>query len=217
MVFMEDSERAADVAREVGLETGLHLNFTSVFTHRRCPRELVEHQTRLGTFLLSRRFSKVVLHPVLSKSFDYVVKAQIDEYERIFGTRPWKFDGHHHMHLCANVMMQGLLPAGTLVRRNFSFGSDEKNILNRLYRKYMDAALARNHVLTDYFFSLPPLKPEARLRRIFELSRDSAVEVETHPVNHEEFKFLMNGGLQSYGVTAGRPSMLMPTLESSPV
>jgi len=31
MVFMEDSERAADLAKEYSMEVGLHLNFTQEF------------------------------------------------------------------------------------------------------------------------------------------------------------------------------------------
>ena len=34
MVFMNDSERAAEIAREHNLDAGLHLNFTDPFTNR---------------------------------------------------------------------------------------------------------------------------------------------------------------------------------------
>ena len=51
----------------------------------------------------------------------YVVKAQLEEFERLYGRAPNRIDGHHHAHLCANVVLAGLLPAGTIVRRNFSF------------------------------------------------------------------------------------------------
>src|SRR4051812_44794927 len=40
MVFMEDSERAADVAREYGVSTGLHLNLTEAFTGTAVPSPL---------------------------------------------------------------------------------------------------------------------------------------------------------------------------------
>jgi hypothetical protein len=51
--------------------------------------------------------------------------------------------------------------------------------------------LARRHRLTDFFFCLPPLDSPGRLRRIFALATVSCVEVETHPVRPDEYKFLM--------------------------
>jgi hypothetical protein len=94
------------------------------------------------------------------------------------------------MHLCANVLLGGLLPAGTKVRRNFSFLPGEKSLANRLYRHATDAILARHHDLTDFFFSLPPLAPFSRLQRIFSLAKEFRVEVETHPVSEDEHQFL---------------------------
>ena len=44
MVFMEDSERSAAMAREREIEAGLHLNFTTSFSAPGCPTRLVERQ-----------------------------------------------------------------------------------------------------------------------------------------------------------------------------
>jgi hypothetical protein len=189
MVFMEDSERAAAIARERKIEAGLHLNFTTSFTVANCPAQVLERQRHLASYLLRSRLSQAVFHPGLIRSFDYVVRAQIDEYRRLYGADPQRLDGHHHMHLCENVLLQGLLPAGTWVRRNFSFYTGEKSIWNRLYRRFIDHRLARRHRLVDLFFSLEPLEP-ARLQRILSLSHQFAVEVETHPVNIEEYRLL---------------------------
>ncbi len=49
MVFMADSERAADLARENELDVGLHLNFTDRFTSGRVASKLANHHT-LTTF-----------------------------------------------------------------------------------------------------------------------------------------------------------------------
>src|SRR4029077_18428824 len=112
-------------------------------------------------------FARAAYHPWLSRSFEYAVKAQIEEYSRIYGTEPERFDGHHHMHLCANVLFRGLLPRGTIVRRHFSWESREKPLRNRLFRKFTDALLARRHHLVDFLFPLCPFEPLARLKRIF--------------------------------------------------
>ena len=194
MVFMQDSERAASLARERGIDAGLHLNFTTGFSAPQCAAPLVRHQQKLAAYLRRHRLAPVVFHPGLIRSFDYVVAAQIDEYRRLYGAEPARLDGHHHMHLCANVLLRNkLLPPGTRIRRNFSFLPGEKSWLNRRYRQFVDDLLARRHILTDFFFSLPPLEPEGRLQRIFSLARQSVVEVETHPVNPQEYRFLAEG------------------------
>lgn len=193
MVFMQDSKRAAAAALERGIDAGLHLNFTTPFT--RCPRELMERQREIARYLRWPRFGSVVYHPGLARSFEYVISAQRDEFCRLYGTALARLDGHHHMHLCANVVFGKLLPAGTIVRRNFSFQPGEKSFANRLYRRFVDRKLAERHGLTDYFFSLPPLEPAERLQRIFSLASRFVVEVETHPANSDEYEFLTGGGL----------------------
>ena len=198
MLFMEDSIRAAEVARARGIDAGLHLNLTTPFSQAGSPPRLIEHQHRLSRFLGRHRLAWAVFHPGLTSSFEYVVAAQLDEFRRVYGTEPNRIDGHHHMHLCANVLLARLLPAGTIVRRNFSFCPGEKGFANRLYRRALDGMLARRHHLADFFFSLPPLEPASRLRRIFSLARQFAVELETHPVNPDEYRFLTGGELLRY-------------------
>jgi predicted glycoside hydrolase/deacetylase ChbG (UPF0249 family) len=193
MVFMADSQRAADLAREYSVDVGLHLNFTTPFTSPRIPAGLMHHQQLLMRFLRGSRFAKMVFHPALHGSFKYVVAAQLDEFRRLSGVEPKHIDGHHHMHLCANVMFGDLLPAGTATRRNFSFQAGEKSITNRLFRKLIDNKLAQKHRIADYFFSLSPLKPGERLERIVSIAKRSVVEVETHPANPEEYRYLTDG------------------------
>jgi hypothetical protein len=202
MVFMEDSERAAELAKEREIEVGLHLNFTTAFSAPQCPVHLRERQQELARYLLRYRLAQVMFHPGLIRSFEYVVAAQLDEFRRLYGSEPELLDGHHHMHLCANVLLQGLLPHGTLVRRNFSFERGEKGLGNRLYRRFVDGMLHRHHRLVDFFFSLVPLEPPGRVHRMFALARQFVIEVETHPVNSKEYRFLMGGEIfrQTQGV-----------------
>lgn len=198
MVFMEDSERAAIAARDFGVDSGLHLNLTTPFSGRGCSLKLRACQEKVARYLLRHRLAQVLFHPGLTSEFEYVVRAQFDEFGRLYGMAPTRLDGHHHMHLCANVVLQHLLPLGTIVRRNFSFEVGEKSVWNRAYRGCVDRMLKRRHRLADYFFSLPPLQPDIRLRRIAELARNWVVEVETHPVNQSEYQFLMTGGIARF-------------------
>ena len=195
MVFMEDSERAALLAQQNSVDVGLHLNLTTPFSAPECSSRLAEHQQRLSRFLRSHRFAPVLYHPGLAASFEYVVAAQLEEFERLYGAPANRVDGHHHMHLCTNVLLQKLLPVNTILRRNFSFGPGEKGYVNRFYRGWQDRGLARRHRMTDFFFSLVPLDPRHRLQEICDLAGRFNVEVETHPVNLREYKFLIAGEL----------------------
>jgi hypothetical protein len=55
MVFMKDSERAATMAQERGIEASLHLNLTTLFSAPGCPARLVERQQELARYLLRHR------------------------------------------------------------------------------------------------------------------------------------------------------------------
>jgi len=214
MVFMEDSERAAAMASENCIETALHLNFTSAFSDARCPAKLLECQERVARHLLRHRLAPALFHPGLRRCFEYLVIAQIDEYRRLYGGDPARLDGHHHMHLSANVLLEGLLPEGTIVRRNFSFQAGEKSICNRLYRKVSDRWLGSRHRLADYFFSIVPLHPDARLRRIYSLACTSVVELETHPIQPDEYQYLAGGKIfAKIGAARIAPPFAMSTMQ----
>jgi predicted glycoside hydrolase/deacetylase ChbG (UPF0249 family) len=194
MVFMGGSVSAADIAREHCIDAGLHLNFTTPFTGCEASAELVGHQQKIARFLRSHRYAPVLFNPMLANSFDYVVKHQMEEFERLYGAAPHRIDGHHHMHLCSNVLLQRLLPEGTIVRRNLSFAPGQKRRLNRWARSMEDGLLSMRHRTTDYFFDLLPIDM-ARVNGICELARTHNVEVETHPARAGEHRFLTAGGL----------------------
>ena len=198
MAFMSDSERAAEVAKEQGVDAGLHVNFTTPFSGAGVPAALQEHLRRVATFLRRNRFARVLYHPGLANSFEYVVRAQREEFARLYGSEPARLDGHHHMHLCANVLAAKLLPAGAIVRRNFSFLAGEKGICNRLYRRAVDGSLARRHQITDFYFSIQPLDPPAHLVRKCSLASKFSVEMGVHPYQPEEYRFLADGDIFRY-------------------
>lgn len=193
MVFMEDSERAAALALHEGVDAGLHLNLTTPFSSSSIPEALSRHHAKVIAYLRRQRLAQAIFHPGLQRSFEYVVQAQLDEFRRLYQGPPDRVDGHHHMHLCANVLLGRLLPAGTIARRNFSFRRGEKSFVNHIYRKAIDVMLARRHRLTDFFFSLPPFEPSQRLERMFSLAEEFVVEVETHCESTREYEFLAGG------------------------
>lgn len=200
MVFMQDSGRAAGIAAERGLDIALHLNLSVPFSAPGIPARLANHHQKVRAYLRSGRFAQLLYHPGLTNSFEYVVARQLEEFVRLYGRTPDRIDGHHHMHLCANVLMGRLLPEGTIVRRSFSFFAGEKSLANRSWRTIVNSILARRHRLADFFFSLPPLTP-GRLQAILLLASKSVVEVETHPVNCDEYAFLTSGGISKWSDT----------------
>lgn len=191
MVFMEDSQRAATIAQNMGIDAGLHLNLTTPFSAPGCSSLLMDRQRDIAQYFQKHHpLARIVFHPGLMRSFEYVVAAQRNEYFRLYGAYPGRIDGHHHAHLCSNVLLAGLLPPGTIVRRNYSFQAREKIWYNRYYRAVVDRGLARRHRLTDFFFSLDPIEAPGRIESIFSLARTHVVEVATHPINEEDYRFL---------------------------
>ena len=75
------------------------------------------------------------------------------------------------MHLCANLLLSNLIPAGMKIRRNFSFWPGEKSSLNRAYRALVDRWLARRYRLTDYFFDLTQSIRGKKMDRVMALAR----------------------------------------------
>src|SRR5207253_11107550 len=130
-------------------------------------------------------------HPLLTRQFRYTFDAQHDEFLRLYGRPPSHLDGHHHMHLATNMLVQRIAPAGTAVRRSFSFRPGERGFLNRWYRRLVDVSLQRRHRLTDYFFSLSQHMSIDRLDRVIVLSTEFSVELMTHPQSQAEYDFLM--------------------------
>jgi chitin disaccharide deacetylase len=192
MVFMKDSSRAAAMALDCGIDVGLHINLSEPFTSDAVPVSLRADHDRLCRFLGSSKYALLLFNPLLTHQFKRVVQAQSEEFIRLYKRAPVRVDGHLHMHLASNVIIQRLVPAGTIVRRNFSFRPGEKSLLNRLYRRVIDAHLSRRHRTTDYFFSLANHLSAERLRHVVGLSAAARVELMVHPELSDEYEFLMS-------------------------
>ena len=196
MVFMEDSGRAAELATADGLDVGLHLNFSEPFTDGSCPEILRHCHNRVVGFLKRNKYAQLLYNPSLRNEFAHSYSAQAEEFLRLFGRAPSHIDGHHHMHLCANVLFSSMIPGGTKLRRNFSFWPGEKSMLNRTYRWLVDRWLARRHRLVDYFFDLTQCIEGKKLDRVVHLARSSNVELMTHPIVKREQEYLMSDEFQ---------------------
>ena len=149
-------------------------------------------------------------HPFLREEFRAVYQAQADEFRRLYGRAPSHLDGHQHMHLSTNMLLDGILPAGEKVRRSFSFWPGEKSWFNRQYRRFVDARIARRNVSTDYFFALSQCLTGDRLARVGRLAQNAAVELMTHPEKADEQARLLDSSFAEFlaGLRAGPYSQL---------
>jgi predicted glycoside hydrolase/deacetylase ChbG (UPF0249 family) len=190
MTFMPDSERATYLSIQAGLPVGLHLNFVEPYDSLSGHAAYGEHLSKTSKYLRTSKYSQLLFNPFLRRSFDYVFKAQWNEYCRLFNAAPKHLDGHHHMHLCANMIISNRLPNGLKIRRNFTFTRHEKSFLNRLYRFLVDKRLTLHYNCSDYFFSIIPIERN-RLKRILSLSKDKIVELMVHPGFENEYRYLL--------------------------
>ena len=189
MVFMEDSERAASLAMRNDLEIGLHTNFSQSFDGT-VNYELIRIQRKTARFLRKSKYSVLVYNPSLKNEFRFLFEAQYSEFCRLYGKPPSHIDGHQHFHLCANIILDSIIPTGARIRRNFTFGPDEKDPFNRLYRRVADNWIMRRYTITDYFFDISPISTR-RMEIIADRARRCSVELMVHPERNREYSYLM--------------------------
>jgi glycosyltransferase involved in cell wall biosynthesis/predicted glycoside hydrolase/deacetylase ChbG (UPF0249 family) len=215
-MFMEDSERAAALAIASGLNVGLHINFTEIFTASYVPAPLRRSHERLRRFLRTNKYALVIYNPFLRSAFHEVFAAQFEEFSRLYGRVPSRIDGHQHMHLCTNMLVDGLFPAGARVRRNLSFTADEKSFLNRYYRSLVDRALAKRYRVDDFLFALSQQSSISQLRRVAALAKSFDVELVAHPQVNVEFETLLNDEFGTIMSTAHKDIFPPPRPDVSP-
>jgi predicted glycoside hydrolase/deacetylase ChbG (UPF0249 family) len=191
MVFMEDSERAACLALEQNLEVGLHLNLDEQFTGTTPTGLLRGYLDRVGTFLTRSKFSQVIYNPMLQKQFEYLFKAEYEEFFRLYRRPPSHINGHHHRHLCSNVLLGKIIPDGSRVRRSFTFERGERHIANRLYRRFVDGVVKRRFITTDMFFAAIPSEQPGTLKKNMDRAKTHNVELMVHLSTQREVKYLM--------------------------
>src|SRR4030067_375519 len=204
IVYMEAPERAADLATSAGIDVGLHINLSENFTGDTASTRLRDDQDRICRFLWRSKYALLFYNPYLRSQFRYVFQAQYEEFIRLYGQPPSHMDGHFHMHLASNMLIDRVIPYGTNVRRNFTFALAEKGVFNRFYRHIVDSWLQRRYRLTNYFFGL--LQYDfARLENIIiKLANTANVELMTHPQVPEEYNLLMS---DEYGHAISKVSL----------
>jgi len=204
MVYMRDSRRAGGIIKNLNIDTALHLNFTTPFDGDNVSKRLLESQLKIISYLKSNKAAQFIYNPMLRRHFDYVYKAQYDEYCELFGGAPQRIDGHNHMHLCANMLVGRFIPAETRVRRNIHFINEKKSVINRAYRSIIDSYLTKRYYCTDYFLHVHQFMHEDKeeringLKKLAELSKKAEIELLVHPHQQADYKFVMSDEFKTF-------------------
>jgi len=153
---------------------------------------LIKSHRRIASFLTMSKYCSFFYNPLLKRDFEYTYNSQYEEFVRLYNKEPIHINGHHHMHLCTNMLIDRLIPRGSKVRRSFTFSSGEKSFLRIIYRKIIDSILVRRYTCTECFFSATPTQNTERLRNVVKLAKSRNVELMVHPERKIEFDFLMS-------------------------
>lgn len=202
MVYMPDSERAAELAARVGLPVGLHLNLTEPFADPATPVEVRERQRRVAARLggASRdghpgtaRLRKWLYDPAIKADVDKAIADQLERFEALYGGAPTHFDGHNYVDLCPNVFLSRSLPAGAAMRNSLDRYPLERSAMGAV-RALRQRLRSRRLRSTRYLLHIAQLRldeaetPDPRLR----LARDAPVEVMGHPDDEAELAAFMS-------------------------
>jgi predicted glycoside hydrolase/deacetylase ChbG (UPF0249 family) len=178
MVYMADSERAADIALREELPVGLHVNLTTPFDgrgissavrtrHERVTRAFRRSRLRGTRWHFHRR--RWLTDPDLLQAVRICIEDQIAGFRELYGRKPSHFDGHHDVHRCPTVLHSGGIPAGAQIRR------------------YQGRVRLRHGLpsywTTDAFFSIRDFAPwgNTRLNERIDRARWRSLEISCHP------------------------------------
>jgi chitin disaccharide deacetylase len=198
MVYMQDSDRAAEVALEIGLPVGLHLNLTEPFDDPGAPPELRTRHLALArryggpSFIFrSRRWT---FDPRLREPTETCIADQLERFHQLYGRAPTHIDGHLHVHICPNVALARTIPRGLKMRNVLSGGALGAGARARVARA-RQRMLLRDRLTTRHFLNITDLHPdfvEGGVGRQLGMASEESVEVMAHPGFGHEYTQLMS-------------------------
>lgn len=200
LVHMADSDRAAQMALEHDLPTGLHLNLTDPFTSSSVPIAERERQASACEHFAGKRLRlrSWVYDPRASRLVEDAVRDQVERFESLFGRPPTHVDGHNHVQVCPNVVASKALD-GFKLRNALRAWPATKSTMGaaRALRRFLTA---RSFLSTRYFFDIAELHrlhPAVEVARRLSISRGASVEVMAHPGFGHELEALSSPAWKS--------------------
>jgi predicted glycoside hydrolase/deacetylase ChbG (UPF0249 family) len=190
MVYMGDSPRAAEIARERQLPVGLHLNVTQELEDPDAPALVRERQSRLVRYFAGRRLRRFTFNPAINALARRCIEDQLECFRELFGHEPIHIDGHNHGHLSPSVLLA--LPRGVHVRTGQS-GPDAKS--GGVARRARRALIAHRQGTTEYFLPIDRLgasPSEHDIEELLAVADRASLEVMVHPDRDDDFTTLMS-------------------------
>jgi len=195
MVFMADSERAAELAQQIGLPLGLHLNLSEPYTGQTAPdavrRRQAELTRRFGD--RARRWRRWLPDPTIRTAVERCVKEQLAAFELLYGHRPTHVDGHKHVQVSPSVARTAALRDLPL-RRAFSDPTGARSPIATARRARHRWALARDGA-TAHLLPISSMRDDLLAGRepaLLAPAHDEPLEVMAHPGLAHERALLMS-------------------------
>jgi chitin disaccharide deacetylase len=193
LVWMRDSDRAADIARRECIPTGLHLNLIEPYTASDVPSRVADTQGRVVERLRTGGLGAQLYHRAWSEDFGQCIRDQLSRFTEIYGVPPTHLDGHRHMHLAMNALLSRALGPVRRCRRPVNRPPVESAGYKRLARSALSVLVRVRFTTTDACFSVRSLHPElggSGLDEALLRADRGTVELFVHPGYRDELPLL---------------------------
>lgn len=183
LMYMEDSDRAAELALTRDFPVGLHLNLSDPFTADAIPEPVRERQAAAcrifgGAGLRKRSWT---YDPRIRGLVEGAIRDQLERFRALYGREPTHVDGHNHVQVCPNVITARALDGQKMRDALWSYPSTRSAM--GVARAARRALTARGHLTTRYFLDIAELHRDApaELTARIGLAARTSVEVMCHP------------------------------------
>jgi chitin disaccharide deacetylase len=193
LVWMEDSDRAAELARRDRLPVGLHLNLIEPFSAVDVPEAVAATQHRVVQRLRQNGISGQLYHPGWSADFERCISDQLTRFHELYGHPPTHVDGHRHMHLVPNALLARALGTVGRCRPPVNRTPRESPGYKRALRTAWGRLVRLRFSTTDWCFSIRSLHPElggAGAEERLDRTSEETVELFVHPGYPDELPLL---------------------------
>jgi chitin disaccharide deacetylase len=193
LVWMRDSDRAAELARRERIPTGLHLNLIEPYTAPDVPARVADAQRRVVEHLRTGSLGSQVYHRDWSEDFRQCISHQLSRFGELYGAPPTHLDGHRHMHLAMNALLSRALSPVRRCRRPVNRTPQESASHKRLARSALSVLVRLRFTTTDACFSVRSLHPAlggSGLDEVLARAHRDSVELYVHPGYRDELPLL---------------------------
>jgi len=195
LVWMSDSRRAANLARDANLPIRLHLNLTEPFTDPSVPADVKDRQAGMARHFARRPSAYWICNPLRQSMIEACIRDQMHEFQRLYGRPPRDLDGHQHVHTCLNVLLARSLGDVEAMRATFNLPPDDEVTTRRAVRSLINRVVRLRFDSTQWFTYLRKggsCRSFQDLAGIIDRARTASVELMTHPGVEDECEVLMS-------------------------